>query len=227
MSSFIPDLKNNPTSVGVYPRTLESFLEIVGSVDVVLTKGRCIHVRRKSGLFPSFGELAVDLLGFNNPCDEFYVKGLDLYARLKTVAQVCADNSAGVTDDVFGEFGVKEAANGISTQGFSQFVGTTNAEQAPTRGKGGGRKKNKVPEGAATTVMKAMKLAAPHGAIETEKLIAESVKLMPARKDTRGQDRRKDYAARAIEKLVELELLFVHGAEQHQVSLSTLVTGDE
>ena len=228
------ELATNPLSAFVYPETLQAFMQAAGPVTVVRSEGRSIHVRRKSGRFPQFADLAQDLLGTGQPCDQFSVDGADLYARLKTIGQVCADNAAiGWDDNYLGIDHVIGGAPGTGELWTNCFGDMAMADHrrdmaepsdSPVRGAAPRKGKKKVPGGAATFVMKAMKLAAPVGAIDTAKLIAESVKLMPTRKDARGQDRREDYAARAIQKLVGLELLYVHGDQQQQISLTALVT---
>ena len=59
---------------------------------VIERKGRCIHIR--FGEAPSWTDLAFDLLGAGNPCEEFRLDGKDLYARLKTAEQIAADDAA-------------------------------------------------------------------------------------------------------------------------------------
>lgn len=213
------DLQNDPLSVGVYPSTLETFLQILDPVSVVATKGRCIHVHRKSG-FPTWCGLAPDLLGRGRPCAEFNVRGPDLYARIKTIAQTCADNSADNTDEVFGEFGWQDDA---STNGFAMFDEALDV--APTKAAGAKRKKKKIPDGAAVFVMKVMEHEVPIGTIEIEDLVDKVFPTVPPKIDSEGKNRTARYIRAAIDKLVELEILYLHNGTR--VSLSALVTGEE
>lgn len=221
MSTYTRDLKNNPESVNVYSRTLELFLETVGSVDVVLTKGRCIHVRRPSGpLFPSFDDLAGELLGHGNPCDQFSVRGFDLYARLKTVAQVTADNSADNTDVVHGEFGLKEAIEGFTTNGLSQ-IGTSNAASGPGKGVRA-VKKRKRPDGNRLIILLAMEKDFINQAPTLDELfdvVAERI-VCPKPK------RRNEYFQKAVAQLADTEVnkwLWRH--EGDRVALTSVLPG--
>jgi hypothetical protein len=229
----VQELATNPIAMLVYPSTLKEFTDAIGPAAIVATKGRTLHARRKFGVFAPFAELARDLLGTGKPCDQFTVNGEDLYARLKTISQVCADNAAiGYDDNYLGIDHIigQPSLGEMITDCFGNLAWADHQGSAPERkdpARIDARRKKKIPEGASAIVMKAMKRLSPLGAIETDRLVAEAVKLMPLRKDKRNQDRRPDYATRGIQKLVGLELLYVHGDEQNQLSLTPIVVGGE
>lgn len=62
-------------------------------------KGRCVHVTlgdryQSAGKPPRWSDLAHELLGPSGPCDSFRLDGWDLYASMKTDAQLDADADA-------------------------------------------------------------------------------------------------------------------------------------
>lgn len=61
-------------------------------ISLVATKGRCVHFRLSGE--PSWSDLAEELTRNGGPCEEFRLEGRDLYARLKTEAQLTADDAA-------------------------------------------------------------------------------------------------------------------------------------
>jgi hypothetical protein len=205
--------------------------------EIVAARGRCVEVRSLDYPFLPWKELAAYLLGSGKPCEDFHVaSGNTIFASLKVAAQTEIEGTVShFESDVVpnrwtrpptvGELAAladTDDGDNDPTRGFSKFIngimdGETTRPAAPAAF---ARKDRKPLKGAQASVMKAMKVEAPSGAIATEKLVLAAVKLMPARKDTRGVDRRKDYAGRAVDQLVEKGYLYVHGADQSQVSLT-------
>jgi hypothetical protein len=188
-------------------------------VEIVEARGRCVKVSTHDWNLPAWRDMAEFLMGTGRPCEDFLVTNHNtLYARLKTAAAYEAEQHVKDLGGLVWEF----------RSGFVGFMSGVDAVPAAVAApaSAAGRRKKKVPGGAATVVLKTMEGLSPVGAIDTEKLIAETVKHMPATRDKRGQDRRKDYAARAVAKLTELGFLHVHGDEQEQISLTALIVDD-
>ena len=68
---------------------------------VAEVKGRCVRVMLSGS--PRWDELAEDLLGNGNPCEEFRLEGQSLYARIKAPEQFAADAAAADFDEAHGE----------------------------------------------------------------------------------------------------------------------------
>lgn len=191
-----------PTLPGVAPATLEKFLTLAKGPDnapleIVQQKGRCLRVRRKDWLgFTDWHEWSSVFLGNGNPCEEFRVDGCSVIARLKTAEQSAADDVG---------FDVDEAHGELPT--YWPFLAEgQRASRAPRADR-----KAKPISGAPAIVLGVIKELAPTGVVTVDAVIESAIPRLPNKPDSRGQDRRRDYARRAITKLIETKEISARG----------------
>lgn len=217
-----------PKLEGVREFTLKEFLRIAaGNVTVddkyplpkiLDSEGRCIRVQ-VTGTRLNWHQLAEGLLGTGRPCEEFRVEGNFINARLKTSEQLTADDLASDIDEKYCDTRLQ------TYWPFFEDGPSGNTRQlGQTKGK---KPVRDIPEGAATDVMKAMKLHCALGSISTDELLALTKKAMPKRLDAQGFDRRNRYIRNAIARLVSLEFLYVKGEDQDELSLSPLILEED
>jgi hypothetical protein len=240
----VTELPKASCLAGVSQSTLDEFLEYAGGnwseLELIGPKrpaavyvshvGRSIEVRLSNGgRFPPDSVMMWDLMGTRAPCDGFGCSNdrKTLSATLKIVTQVWADEQAYAIDyrpkhpNFPKGFGMVPHASLPSF--FGEFKGSdtpqTVAQKAAEKKKNG----KPIPAGTATIVMRTMNQEMPHGVIDVTVLKTKTLKHMTPTLDVRGADRNPGYVRDAIKKLIELEWLYPHGAENEQISLTALV----
>jgi len=221
-----------PKLDGVSESTLKEFLRLAAgnhTIDntfplpkILDTEGRCIKVH-VSGFRLNWHALAECLLGSCRPCEEFRVDGNYINARLKTSAQIEADSLACDLDDKY-----PDARKTKIQTWWPFFEDVAEAEPRNARQLGQAHRKTerRIPEGLAQDIMKAMNVHCRLGAIDTDQLVVHVKKAIPKKLDSEGRDRRDRNIRNAVDKLVSLGFLHVHGDDQNQVSLSDLIMED-
>jgi hypothetical protein len=185
------------------------------------SEGRCIRVQ-VTGTRLNWHNLAERLLGACRPCEEFRVERNYINARLKTSAQIEADGLACDVDEKYSD---------TRLQTYWPFFDEQSAPSEPRNarqlGQANRKTEKRAPEGLAQDIMKAMKQECALGTIDTEELVLRVKKRIPKKLDSEGRDRRSRNIRIAIDKLVSLELLHLHGEDQDELSLSSLIVEDD
>lgn len=202
-----------PKLEGVNESTIKEFLAATAG-KIVESSGRCIRVF-VAGPRPNWLELTERLSGTGFVCDEFRVQGNHINARLKTDAQLAADELAAAIDDKFGL--------AIPTAPPCDEQSEQPARNARQLGQANRKTERRVPDGLAQDIMKVMKLECATGTMDTDELVHRVKKRVPKKVDSEGRDRRERNILIAIDKLVSLEFLHVHGEDQDEVSLTNLI----
>lgn len=203
------------------------------------------YASTRSEPLPTWAQLAPDLLGIGKPLEDFRLYANHVFLVFKTEAQTKADtvahsgdvefsNALRGTNHVFdpnvahGPQSVLDINTGKGYDLNKFLYDLADGRLAPVAVESGAPPQRK-PEvrGVARLVLDEMQTIAPNGkAIDLEKLKTAAVKKMPKKLDGRGHDRRRDHAGRAIDQLVEKELLFVHD-DGDKVSLTAILHGGE
>jgi hypothetical protein len=204
-----------PALPGVSESTLKHFLSVAGdstaTPQIVATKGRCIRVHVTGAAF-TWHDKAELLLGACNPVEEFRIDGNCIVARLKTAAQIEADNAAFDIDEVNGEL---KTYWPFFDEDAKPAAPRTKSEIAASK-----KKTKVVPEGkAAPAVLRVMERDYPLDAVDREELISLTKATLEPDVDARGDDRRRKYIKQAIDALVKRGFLRVCGEDDEQLEL--------
>ena len=228
---------NLPLESIVAPGALDRLMRVIKSdmkveLEVVRVHGRVVVLRNKLGnRLPPWYAFAEWLLG-DDMCQDYQVDKGDgkkpdlLYVKMMTAAQVEALQTAEDLDTLFNaqldQWGDPAISYCVTCRGdISNLEGTEFEGEAP---KTPAKRKKKLPEGAAVFVMKVMERDYQAGTVEIDDLVAKVVPTVPPKVDAEGKNRTARYVRAAVDKLVGLELLYLHNGTQ--VSLTALEQGN-
>ncbi|HEX5462248.1 MAG TPA: hypothetical protein VFX20_19940 [Steroidobacteraceae bacterium] len=210
-----------PKLAGVSESTIRTFLREFarlqgdqGAPRIIQSAGRAVRVQRYSGIQLELTELGF-LLGPLGVVDEMRVTDIcTLTARLKTDAQLAADQDAlDIDAKVEAKMSGADKVRMLTLLDLSAIPRRAKAFGGrPSSNRAQVRKERKL-IGTPALVMKAAQDLAAEAAVDIDDLVAEVVSKMPASGAKRGEDRRAEYATDALRKLIAGGSLHFHDGE--------------